>query len=553
MKELLKSIILEAIRRASEQGKLPPIDPPPSITLEQPPDERWGDYATNVAMPLAQEVGLPPRQVAEEIAGGIRGGGVIKRVEVAGPGFINLTLEDRVWFGALKEANLRGEAYGRRELGKGKRVLIEFLSANPTGPLHIGHGRIAALGDILANVLEAAGYEVEREYYINDVGAQMEALGRSVYARYMELWGREVPFPEDGYQGEYIREIAARIKEERGERYLQVPDEEAQEEIRERAKEIILEGIKEDLEVFRVRFDHWVREASLYEEGLLQEALDALKEKGLLYEADGALWFKSTLFGDEKDRVVVRANGTTTYFASDISYHREKFRRGYDLLVDIWGADHHGYVPRVRAALRALGLEEERLKVLLVQLVNLMRGGKKVSMSTRAGEFTTLREVIEEVGVDACRYFFMLRRADSPVDFDLELAKRQSAENPVYYVQYAHARISSIFRKAAERGVALPEGEVDLGPLVLPEERGLAKRVGLFPDLIEEMALSFEPHRLIPYLQDMVSLFHSYYNKHRVLTEDEGLTAARLYLVKAIRIVVRNALSLLGIEAPEEM
>ncbi len=250
---------------------------------------------------------------------------------------------------------------------------------------------------------------------------------------------------------------------------------------------------------------------------------------------------------------MVRANGTTTYFASDISYHREKFRRGYDLLVDIWGADHHGYVPRVRAALRALGLEEEKLKVLLVQLVNLMRGGKKVSMSTRAGEFTTLREVIEEVGVDACRYFFMLRRADSPVDFDLELAKRQSAENPVYYVQYAHARISSIFRKAAERGVALPEGEVDLGPLVLPEERGLAKRVGLFPDLIEEMALSFEPHRLIPYLQDMVSLFHSYYNKHRVLTEDEGLTAARLYLVKAIRIVVRNALSLVGIEAPEEM
>jgi len=552
MRELLKSIVLEAIKRAIERGKLPPVDPLPSIVLEYPPEERWGDYATSVAMPLAQKVGVPPRQVAEAIAEEI-GGGVIKGVEVAGAGFINLTLEDRVWFEALKEANLRGEKYGRRELGKGKRVLIEFLSANPTGPLHIGHGRIAAIGDILANVLEAAGYEVEREYYINDVGAQMEALGRSVYARYMELWGKEVPFPEDGYQGEYIREIAMMLKEEEGERYLRIPEEEAVEELKERAKEIILEGIKGDLEAFRVRFDHWVREASLYEGGLVEEALDALREKGLLYEADGALWFRSTLFGDEKDRVVIRANGTTTYFTSDISYHREKFRRGYDLLVDIWGADHHGYVPRVQAALRALGFEEGKLKIILVQLVNLMRGGKRISMSTRAGEFTTLREVMEEVGVDACRYFFMLRRADSPVDFDLELAKRQSAENPVYYVQYAHARISSIFRKAAERGIPLPEGEVNLGPLKLPEERGLAKRIGLFPDLIEEMALSFEPHRLIPYLQDMVSLFHSYYNKHRVLTEDGDLTAARLYLVRAIRVVVRNSLSLLGIEAPEEM
>ena len=552
MRELLKSIILEAIKRAIERGKLPPVDPLPSIVLEYPPEERWGDYATSVAMPLAQKVGVPPRQVAEAIAEEI-GGGVIKGVEVAGAGFINLTLEDRVWFEALKEANLRGEKYGRRELGKGKRVLIEFLSANPTGPLHIGHGRIAAIGDILANVLEAAGYEVEREYYINDVGAQMEALGRSVYARYMELWGKEVPFPEDGYQGEYIREIAMMLKEEEGERYLRIPEEEAVEELKERAKGIILEGIKGDLEAFRVRFDHWVREASLYEGGLVEEALDALREKGLLYEADGALWFRSTLFGDEKDRVVIRANGTTTYFTSDISYHREKFRRGYDLLVDIWGADHHGYVPRVQAALRALGFEEGKLKIILVQLVNLMRGGKRISMSTRAGEFTTLREVMEEVGVDACRYFFMLRRADSPVDFDLELAKRQSAENPVYYVQYAHARISSIFRKAAERGIPLPEGEVNLGPLKLPEERGLAKRIGLFPDLIEEMALSFEPHRLIPYLQDMVSLFHSYYNKHRVLTEDGDLTAARLYLVRAIRVVVRNSLSLLGIEAPEEM
>jgi len=552
MRELLKSIILEAIKRAIERGKLPPVDPLPSIVLEYPPEERWGDYATSVAMPLAQKVGVPPRQVAEAIAEEI-GGGVIKGVEVAGAGFINLTLEDRVWFEALKEANLRGEKYGRGELGKGKRVLIEFLSANPTGPLHIGHGRIAAIGDILANVLEAAGYEVEREYYINDVGAQMEALGRSVYARYMELWGKEVPFPEDGYQGEYIREIAMMLKEEEGERYLRIPEEEAVEELKERAKGIILEGIKGDLEAFRVRFDHWVREASLYEGGLVEEALDALREKGLLYEADGALWFRSTLFGDEKDRVVIRANGTTTYFASDISYHREKFRRGYDLLVDIWGADHHGYVPRVQAALRALGFEEGKLKIILVQLVNLMRGGKRISMSTRAGEFTTLREVMEEVGVDACRYFFMLRRADSPVDFDLELAKRQSAENPVYYVQYAHARISSIFRKAAERGIPLPEGEVNLGPLKLPEERGLAKRIGLFPDLIEEMALSFEPHRLIPYLQDMVSLFHSYYNKHRVLTEDGNLTAARLYLVRAIRVVVRNSLSLLGIEAPEEM
>ncbi len=553
MKARLRALIEEALRRAVAEGELPEGEFP-SVALEYPPEERFGDYATNLALVLAPRFKLPPREVATRLLKHFEGDDILAKVEVAGPGFVNFFLKDEVWFEALREACLRGEGYGKCEVGKGKRVLVEFVSANPTGPLHIGHGRIAAFGDTLSRVLELAGWRVEREYYINDVGTQMELLGRSVYARYRELLGEESTFPEDGYRGDYIFEIARVLIERHGRGLLERPEEEAVKVAASEAEGLIMSWIREDLERFRVTFDHYFRESSLYEGGEVQRVLDELRVRGLLYERDGALWFKSSAFGDEKDRVVVKASGATTYFASDIAYHANKLRRGYEVLVDIWGADHHGYVKRVEAALEAMGYERDRLKVILVQLVNLMRGGERLSMSTRAGEFTPLRDVMDEVGVDACRFFFLLRRAESPLDFDLELAKRQGEENPVYYVQYVHARISSIFKKAEERGVEMPDiGEVDLTPLKLPEERGIAKQVGLFPEVVESMALSLEPHRLPPYLLGLARAFHSYYNKHRVLSEDRELTSARLVLVQAVRQVVRKGLEILGISAPEEM
>jgi arginyl-tRNA synthetase len=402
--------------------------------------------------------------------------------------------------------------------------------------------------------LEKVGYQVEREYYINDRGTQMQLLGRSVYLRYLQEWGKEIEFPPDGYQGEYIREIARHIKEEEGDRYLFPPEEESIDPIGHKASEVILGGIKKDLERFRVRFDTWYRESDLYKSGAAPRLLEELRREGYLYEHEGAQWFKSSRFGDEKDRVVVRANDAVTYFASDIAYHKNKYDRGYDLLIDIWGADHHGYIPRMEAAIEAVGCDRSRFKVILVQLVNLLRGGKQVSMSTRTGEFTSLQEVMDEVGVDACRYFFMLRRADSPLDFDVELAKKEGTENPVYYVQYVHARIASIFKKAAESDMEMPAfDDVDITLLRLPEERLLAKRVAVFPELLEGMAIALEPHRLTSYLQDVAGLFHGYYNKHRVISEDRDMTNARLLLVKAIQSVVHGALGLLGIAAPVEM
>lgn len=382
----------------------------------------------------------------------------------------------------------------------------------------------------------------------------MQLLGRSVYLRYLQEWKREVAFPRDGYQGEYIREIARDIKKEEGDRYLVPLEEQVISPLGEKAAQIIVGWIKADLERFRVNFDRWYCEGDLYKGGFASRLLEELRGKGYLYEAEGALWFKSTLFGDEKDRVVIRANDETTYFASDIAYHKEKYDRGYDLLIDIWGADHHGYIPRMEAAIQALGYDKSSFKVILMQLVNLLRGGKQVSMSTRSGEFTSLREVMDEVGVDACRYFFMLRRADSPLDFDLELAKKEGTENPVYYVQYVHARITSIFKKAAEDGVEVPiVADVDVSLLRLPEERLLAKRIAIYPEFLEGMALALEPHRLTSYLQDLAGIFHSYYNRHRVISDDREMTNARFLLVKAIQGVVHSALGLLGITAPAEM
>ncbi len=554
MKKGVNEIIRRAMARAQERGELAEGVLPPLI-VEYPRDERHGDYTTNVAMTMASQTGKPPRAIAETIVRFIEDAeGIIERVEVAGPGFINFFLKEAYWHYFLREADQQGKRYGEGELGKGKRALVEFLSANPTGPLHIGHGRIAAFGDSLANLLEKVGYEVEREYYVNDRGTQMQLLGQSVYSRYAEAGGREVAFPPDGYQGDYIKGIAHAIKKEAGDKYLCTADEVVINALGEKAAAIILGWIKKDLERFRVRFDRWYREKDLYDSGLVPRLLDELRGKGYLYEDQGALWFKSTLFGDEKDRVVIRGNDATTYFASDIAYHKDKYDRGYDLLIDIWGADHHGYIPRMEAVIQALGYNRSTFKVILMQLVNLLRSGKQVSMSTRTGEFISLKEVIQEVGVDACRFFFMLRRAESPLDFDLELAKKEGTENPVYYVQYVHARVSSIFKKAAANEVEIPTFDnVDIALLSLPEERLLAKRVAIFPEFVEGMALALEPHRVTSYLQDMAGIFHSYYNKHRIISDDKEMTKSRILLIKVIQGVVRSALGLLGIAAPTEM
>jgi arginyl-tRNA synthetase len=554
VKKGVNEIIRRAMARAQERGELAEGRLPPLI-VEYPRDERHGDYTTNVAMTMASQTGRPPRAIAETIVRFIEDAeGIIERVEVAGPGFINFFLKEAYWHYFLREADRQGGRYGEGDLGKGKRALVEFLSANPTGPLHIGHGRIAAFGDSLANLLEKVGYEVEREYYVNDRGTQMQLLGQSVHSRYLEESGRESAFPADGYQGAYIREIAHAIKKEAGDKYLAPPDQSIINALGEKAAQVILGWIKEDLERFRVRFDRWYPEKDLYDSGLVPRLLDELRGTGYLYEDQGALWFKSTLFGDEKDRVVIRGNDATTYFASDIAYHKNKYDRGYDLLIDIWGADHHGYIPRMEAVIQALGYDRSTFKVILVQLVNLLRAGKQVSMSTRTGEFISLKEVIEEVGVDACRYFFMLRRAESPLDFDLELAKKEGTENPVYYVQYVHARVSSIFKKAAANEVEIPTFDnVDIALLSLPEERLLAKRVATFPEFVEGMALALEPHRLTAYLQDVAGIFHSYYNKHRIISDDKEMTKSRVLLVKVIQGVVRSALGLLGIAAPTEM
>jgi len=545
MRERISALIKEALGKITKEEV--------SFSVEYPTNERFGDYATNVAFVLGTLFKSNPLNLAQKILENLPQEEALEKVEVAGGGFLNFYVKNEVWFETLREACVKGREYGRKA-PSGRRVLVEFVSANPTGPLHIGHGRIAAFGDSLARLLEWTGWQVEREFYINDVGKQMELLGESVFARYGELLGVKTDFPEDGYRGEYIFDVAKKLIEKYNEELLKLPREEALKISSFEAQNIIMQWIKEELEAFRVKFDNFVSEASLYREGQVENALKELEKKGLLYEKDGAIWFKSSLFGDEKDRVVIRAQGTKTYFASDIAYHRQKILRGYDLLINIWGADHHGYVKRLEAALEAMGFPKEKLKIILVQLVNLLRKGKRVSMSTRAGEFDALRDVIKEVGVDATRFFLLLRRVDSPLDFDLELAKAQSEENPVYYVQYAHARISSIFKKAEERGLNPPDpGKTDLSFLSLPEERTLAKNVGIFPEILNDASSAFEPHILSTYLLSLAKTFHSYYNKHRVLNESEHLRNARLILVWGVKEVLRNGLEILGVQAPEEM
>jgi arginyl-tRNA synthetase len=428
------------------------------------------------------------------------------------------------------------------------------VSANPTGPLHIGHARGAVVGDVITNILAASGFAVFREYYINDAGNQMNNLGKSVLFRYLNLLGEDIEFPEGCYQGDYIKDLAREIIDKEGNIYRAKNKEEVLRIFTDYAANAILNEIKEDLKSFGVVFDNYFSERNLYEDDQVGKLLTELEEKQFVYRDEGTIWFKTTDFGDEKDRVVVRKNGEPTYFAADISYHQNKYLRGFDTLIDIWGADHHGYIPRMVACVEALGHKKDSLKIVLVQLVNLLRDGKPVPMSTRAGEFVTLKEVVDEVGKDAARYNFLMRRSDSHLDFDLELAKRQSNENPVYYVQYAHARICSILRNADEQDQEIPRyDEVDLRNLKLPEEVNLIKAVTRFPEVIEGAALALEPHRLTFYLNDLAALFHSYYNKYRVLSDDEGLSRARLFLIKSILTVLKNALRLLGVSAPERM
>ena len=451
VRERVAGALHDALERAKQQGLLT-VESFPVVSLDLPKRPEWGDLATTVAMTLASAEKRPAYDVARIILDNLGSHtAIFDRVEIARPGFLNMTIKRDLWLEVLSEIAVQGSVYGRCNLGQGRRVLVEYVSANPTGPLHVGHGRGAAVGHALANLLRASGYDVVTEYYVNDAGRQMKLLGASVYARYLERHGRLVEFPEDGYRGSYIMQIAELVQERQGPALLDLPADQAEERCRELAAEHMLQLIRQDLTRFGITFDSWFSEASVVNTGLVERVLDELRTRGLLFEEEGALWFRSSAFGDDKDRVVRKREGEWTYLASDVAYHRDKLMRGYDLLVDVWGADHHGYIGRMEAAVQAYGHPKERLRVVLVQMVNLLRGGKKVEMSKRAGEFITMREVMDEVGADAAKFFFLMRRSDSHLDFDLDLAKQQSAENPVYYVQYAHARLSSVFRIAEDR------------------------------------------------------------------------------------------------------
>ncbi|MCE5243299.1 MAG: arginine--tRNA ligase [Syntrophobacteraceae bacterium] len=531
-----------------------PLDIP--IELSIPKLAQHGDFATNVALSLTRQLKRNPREIATQIVKNIsESNGIFEKIEIAGPGFINFFVRAGAWHAVVRDILTAPDTYGQGQMGRGKLVQVEFVSANPTGPLHIGHGRGAATGDVLANILTACGYTVEREYYINDAGNQMNTLGRSLYYRYQELLGEKIEFPEGHYRGDYMRELAEDFRREFSDRYHRAPLDDVLPVFTRYAGDHILAGIKDDLSVFGVSFDRYFSEQSLHDENAIATTIEALQERGYIYDEEGAKWFRSTAFGDEKDRVVIRANGISTYFAADLAYHKNKFDRGFDAVVDIWGADHHGYVERMLAGIEAMGRRRTDLKIILVQLVNLLRSGNLVAMSTRAGEFVTLREVIDEVGKDAARFIFLTRRSDSPLDFDLEVAKMQSNDNPVFYVQYAHARLCSIFEVARERGVSFdPSGQPEgLEHLALPQEFEIIKLLGEYPEVLANCARSLEPHYIPYYLHELVSLFHSYYNQNRILGDDPELTRARLHLAAAVRVVLRNALNLLGVNAPEKM
>ena len=559
MKERLKRIIVAGARNAYEKGLLN-SDVIPEMEIETPRQNAHGDYATNFAMVSASIQKMAPRKIAEALTSCIDHAGFIEKVEIAGPGFVNFFLSDTAWHPVLERIFSEDTDYGRSEIGEGTRVQVEFVSANPTGPLHVGHGRGAAVGDSVSRILSFAGYDVAREYYINDAGKQIETLGKSVRLRLLELSGKDIEFSSDCYQGDYIREIAAQVLERKGDSFLETPEPEAVKICSDYAAGEILTQLKEDLEAFGIKFDRWFSEQSLYDSGKVQSTIEEFRKAGIVYENEGALWFNTERFGDEKDRVVVRSNGETTYFASDIAYHMDKFERGFDRVIDVWGADHHGYIKRISASIDASLKESGRFDVILVQLVTLLRGGEPCAMSTRAGEFVTLRDIVDEVGRDAARFLFLSRSFDSNLDFDLEVAKQKNSDNPVYYVQYVHARISSILAKACGEGLVEKAefnwNEKDEGCLERigkPEEIELLKIMSAFGENVERSAKTLHPHVIYTYLMTLASAFHSYYNKHKVVTDDRELSLARLFLVGAVKKVIRNGLTLLGVSAPERM
>lgn len=554
MKIRLARALKEAAARARAAGEVA-YDELPTFVLEVPREKQHGDFAANLAFLLAKQARRSPRQLAEIIANHLeRPIPGVAKVEVAGAGFINFTLENSWALPVLPAVLAEDEYYGWSNIGRGQKVQVEFVSANPTGLLHVGHGRGAALGDAIANLLAATGHQVTREFYINDAGNQIENFGLSLEARYLQAFGIEAEVPEEGYHGYDLIDTVKRFIDQVGDKYLDADPALRREMLVRFALEEKLAAIKKTLEEFGVHYDVWFSEQSLHDSGAVARAINDLKERGYIYEKDGALWFRNTLLGEDKDEVVVRQNGIPTYFAADIAYHRHKFERGFNRIINIWGADHHGHVARLKGAMAALGYDPNRLEIVLMQLVRLFKGGELLRMSKRTGQYVTLEELLEEVGRDAARYFFVMIKPDSHLDFDLDLARSQTAENPVYYVQYAHARICSILRLAGERGIEVPSpAEVDFSVLRHPAELELVKKIAELPETIIGAARALEPHRLTRYAQELAALFHNFYTNCRVLADEEALRGARLILVTATRITLRNVLHLLGISAPERM
>ena len=582
MKHLVAELVANALATLPELAEAAG-DLAIDSTMERTRDPSHGDFASNIAMRLAKPARRSPRDIAASIVEALADSPSVDKVEIAGPGFINFYLSPAAFHAEIESTLAQEDAYGRQPTKEGPKILLEFVSANPTGPLHVGHGRGAAFGDTVGNLLEAAGYPVHREYYVNDAGRQMDILGSSVWLRWLGDQGLEVDFPKGGYRGDYIRDIARDIDMSG----LSVPDaaavndglpangddnkdeyvdaltarakslhgEHGFDRIRQQALESIRDEIKEDLAEFGVRFDTWYSEKSLTTNNLIDAAIDVLKERGVLYEKDGATWFPSTDYGDDKDRVVIRDNGVKTYFASDIAYHYDKRERGYDLLIDVLGADHHGYVARVRAGLEAMGYAGEDLEVEFIQFVTLYRGGQQMQMSTRSGEFDTLRQLRAEVGNDAARFYYVMRSNDQHLDFDLDIATSQSNDNPVYYIQYAHARVASVFRQLGEKSLAWDQanGLANLGLLVEPQEKALMTMLSRYPEIVELAANNRAPQTLVHYLRDLANDFHTYYNAHAFIVDDEALRDARLFLISATRIVVANGLGILGVSAPDKM
>ncbi|MDN7244798.1 arginine--tRNA ligase [Planococcus shenhongbingii] len=549
--EKVQHAIKLAISEAVQKAELTPE--PVEVYLESPKDKANGDYATNIAMQLARVAKKAPRVIAEAIVGNLnKETANIEKVDIAGPGFINITIKKDYLLDVVKTVLEQKEDYGRTNSGEGQRIQVEFVSANPTGDLHLGHARGSSVGDSLCNVLDVAGYDVSREYYINDAGNQINNLALSIEARYFEALGEPLNMPEDGYRGQDIKDIAAELVKEHGDKFVHLTKEERFEAFRKHGLKVELAKLQQDLADFRVEFDSWFSETSLYEKGEIEIALNKLRENGHIYEEDGATWFRSTTFGDDKDRVLIKNDGTFTYLLPDIAYHEDKLSRGFDKLINIWGADHHGYIPRMKAAIEALGYDRDTLEVSIIQMVQLYKDGEKMKMSKRTGKAVTMRELVELVGLDAVRYFFAMRSGDSHMDFDLDLAVSQSNENPVYYSQYAHARICSILRQAEEQGFLASTDNLDL--LASEKEIDVLKKIGDFPQVVADAAKLRAPHRVTTYIQELAAQFHSFYNANKVLDASNAeLTTARLALITAVKTTLANALKLVGVSAPDKM